>query len=205
MGIRLEIEFLFIIILPMWILVRVVSILKNRSKVQFSIEREIVLNLFLVYILCFIGITLFPLMITWDGSKGMVSVNLVPVFNTIDSVINIPQDPQMHNFMIRFWIKNILGNTLLLFPFGLLLPILWRKFYNVRKTLLYSFLFSLGIEIIQLLSYYVGNIGRSFDIDDIILNTFGAWIGYMIYKKIVLKLINKQFLNGIQRNVDYSK
>ncbi|MGH4120381.1 VanZ family protein [Clostridium sp.] len=205
MGIRLEIEFLFIIILPMWILVRVVSILKNRSKVQFSIKREIVLNLFLVYILSFIGITLFPLMINWDGSKGMVSVNFVPVFNTIDSVINIPQDSQMHNFMIRFWIKNILGNTLLLFPFGLLLPILWRKFYNVRKTLLYSFLFSLGIEINQLLSYYVGNIGRSFDIDDIILNTFGAWIGYMFYKKIVLKLINKEFLNGIHTNVDYSK
>ncbi|MBU3091457.1 VanZ family protein [Clostridium sp. CF011] len=163
------------------------------------------LNLFFLYILCFIGITLFPLFINWTGQKGNVSINVVPVFNTVKDVSSIRQNPEMQSFMIKFWIKNILGNTLLLFPFGLLLPILWRKFDNMKNTILISFLFSLGIEIVQLLSYYVGNFGRSFDIDDIILNTFGAWIGYMFYKKIVLKLINKQFLNGIHRNVGYSK
>ncbi|MCB2313699.1 VanZ family protein [Clostridium tagluense] len=78
-------------------------------------------------------------------------------------------------------------------------------FNNLFKALLYSFLFTLGIETIQLLSYYVGNRGRSLDIDDIILNTFGAWVGYMFYKKIVLKLINKQFLDGIHINVDCCK
>ena len=93
---------------------------------------------------------------------------------------------------------------LLLLPFGLLLPMLWEKFENIRNTLLISFIFSFSIEILQLLSYYIGNRGRSFDIDDIILNTFGAWIGYMFYKKILLKMSNKQFLNGIHRNVDYN-
>ncbi|MCB2307331.1 VanZ family protein [Clostridium estertheticum] len=204
MGIMLDSKALFIIGLPIWILVRVVLILKNRSKGQFSIKREIVLNLFFVYIICNIGVTLFPLSINWTGQYGNVSINVVPVFNTIKDVSMASQQPEMQNFMIKFWIKNILGNMLLLFPFGLLLPILWKKFGNMRKTLLYSFLFTLGIEIIQLLSYYVGN-NRSFDIDDIILNTFGAWIGYMFYKKIVLKLINKQFLDGIHRNVDYTK
>jgi len=203
MGIMLDSKALFIIGLPIWILVRVVLILKNRSKGHFLIKREIVLNLFFVYIICNIGITLFPLFINWTGQDGNVSINVVPVFNTIKDVSMASQQPEMQNFMIKFWIKNILGNMLLLFPFGLLLPILWKKFGNMRKTLLYSFLFTLGIEIIQLLSYYVGNKGRSFDIDDIILNTFGAWIGYMFYKKIVLKLINKQFLDGIHRNVDY--
>ncbi|MCB2310428.1 VanZ family protein [Clostridium tagluense] len=205
MGTMLDFKALFIISLPILILVRVVLILKNRSKGQFSIKREIVLNLFFVYILCNIGITLFPLFINWTGQEGNVSINVVPVFNTIKDISRASQQPEMKDFMIKFWIKNILGNMLLLFPFGLLLPILWKKFGNMKKTLLYSFLFTLGIEIIQLLSYYVGNIGRSFDIDDIILNTFGAWIGYMFYKKIILKLINKQFLNGIHRNVDYSK
>ncbi|MPQ34330.1 VanZ family protein [Clostridium estertheticum] len=203
MGIMLDSKVLFIIGLPIWILVRVVLILKNRSKGHFSIKREIVLNLFFVYIICNIGITLFPLFINWTGQDGNVSINVVPVFNTIKDVSMASQQPEMQNFMIKFWIKNILGNMLLLFPFGLLLPILWKKFGNMKKTLLYSFLFTLGIEIIQLLSYYVGNIGRSFDIDDIILNTFGAWLGYMFYKKIVLKCFNKQFLDGIHRNVDY--
>lgn len=197
MGIMLEIKALFIITLPILILVRVISIFKSRRRGQFSIKREIVLGLFYVYILCFIGITLFPLFISWTGQAGNSSINLVPVFRTVNDVSSSFQQPEMQNFMIKFWIKNIFGNILLLFPFGVMLPILWRKFNNIRNTLLYSFLFSLGIEIIQLLSYYVGNWGRSFDIDDIILNTFGAWIGYIFYKKIVLKLINKQVLNDI--------
>ena len=192
-----------IIVLPLWILVRVVLVIKNRSKGQLSIKREIVFSIFFAYILCFIGVTLLPLFINWDGQRGYVSINILPVFNTIKDISNISNRPEMQNFMIKFWIKNIMGNMLLLFPFGLLLPILWGKFDNMRIMLLYSFLFSLGIEITQLLSYFVGNMGRSFDIDDIILNTLGAFIGYICYKKIVLKLINKQFLRGIQKNVDY--
>jgi len=200
MGIMVDFKALFIIALPVMILVRVVLIFKSRSKGQFLINREIVLNLFSLYILCFIGITLFPLFINWTGQKGNVSINVIPVFNTIKDVSISFQQQGMQNYMIKFWLKNILGNMLLLFPFGLLLPILWRKFNNIRNTLLYSFLFSLAVEVIQLLSYYVGNMGRSFDIDDIILNTFGAWIGYIFYRKVVVELINEQFLNGIQRN-----
>ena len=165
-----------IIVLPIWILVRVVLVIKNRSKGQFSIKREIVFSIFSAYILCFIGVTLLPLFINWDGQRGYASINLLPVFNTIKDISAISLRPEMQNFMIKFWIKNIIGNMLLLFPFGLLLPILWGKFDNMRIMLLYSFLFSLGIEITQLLSYFVGNMGRSFDIDDIILNTLGAFI-----------------------------
>lgn len=202
MGIMLDYKIMFLFIIPIWILARLVSIIKNRSRGQFSIKREVVLNIFFAYIICFIAITLFPLIMNWDGSRGMVSINITPVFNTINDVANITQRPEMHNFMIKFWIKNILGNALLLFPFGLFLPILWKKFGNMKITLIVSFLFSLGIETIQLLSYYIGNIGRSFDIDDIILNIFGAWLGYIFYKKIVIRLNNKQLLNGIQRNVN---
>ena len=198
MGVMLDFKALCIIVLPIWIVSRVVSILKNRSRGKLLIKREIMLIFFTLYIFCFIGITLFPLSINWSGQKGNVSLNIVPVFNTIKDVSNVFQQPEMQNFMVKFWIKNILGNMLLLFPFGLLLPILWKKFDNIRNVILYSFLFSLSIEITQLLSYYVGNSGRSFDIDDIILNTFGAWLGYLFYKKIVLNLINEQFLNGIQ-------
>lgn len=199
MGVMLDFITLFIVVIPIWIVIRVVSILKNRRNGQSPIKREVVINLFFIYILCFIAITLFPLSINWTSQRGWVSINVVPVFNTIKDVANITKRPEMQNFMIKFWIKNILGNMFLLVPLGLLLPILWRKFDNMLTTLLISFLFSLGIEIIQLLSYYVGNMGRSFDIDDIILNTFGAWLGYIFYKKVLLKLINKQLLNDIQR------
>jgi glycopeptide antibiotics resistance protein len=204
MGVMLDFKILFIFAVPIWIVIRAVLLLKKRSNGQFSIKRESVLNLFFIYILCFIAITLFPLAINWNGNMGNVSINIVPVFNTLSDFANVIQRPEQ-NYMIKFWIKNIIGNMLLLFPLGLLLPILWRRFNNMITTLLISFLFSLGIEIIQLLSYYVGNVNRAFDIDDIILNTLGAWLGYVFYKKIILKLINKQLLNGIQTNVDYLK
>lgn len=197
MSIMLDCRILIIYVLPAWILIRAGVIHKNCSKGQFSIKREVVLNLFFLYILCFTAITLLPLMIDLTNHGSMLPINVVPVFNTINDISNIPQEAEMQNFMIKFWIKNILGNMFLLFPFGLLLPILWRKFDDMRNTLLISFLFSLSIEFIQLLSYFVGNMGRSFDIDDIILNTFGALIGYIFYKKIILKLINKQLLNNI--------
>lgn len=204
MGVMLDFKILFIFVVPIWIVIRAVLWLKKRSNGQFLIKREIVLNLFFIYILCFIAITLFPLAINWNGNMGNVSINVVPVFNTMSDFANAIQIPEQ-NFMIKFWIKNIMGNMLLLFPLGLLLPILWRKFNNMITTLLISFLFSLSIEVIQLLSYYVGNVGRAFDIDDIILNTLGAWLGYIFYKKILLKLSNKQLLNSIQTNVDYLK
>ena len=90
----------------------------------------------------------------------------------------------MHDFMIWFWIKNIFGNLILLLPLGLMLPILWKGFRNVTKVILFGFFLSLSIEVMQLLSVYIGNMGRAFDIDDIILNTIGVYIGYVIYRII---------------------
>ncbi|MEM5640944.1 VanZ family protein [Bacillus toyonensis] len=46
---------------------------------------------------------------------------------------------------------------------------------------------SLTIECIQL-----GLTFRSFDIDDILLNSFGVYIGFLIYKWITLIFMNKQ-------------
>ncbi|MEG3068319.1 MAG: VanZ family protein [Syntrophaceticus schinkii] len=46
---------------------------------------------------------------------------------------------------------------------------------------LFAFLFSLGIETLQLLLTLMGNIGRAFDVDDILLNTLGAFIGVSLY------------------------
>ena len=141
MEIMLEIKELFIIALPILIIFRAFSILKNRRRGQFSFKREIVLNFFYVYILCFIGITLFPLFINWNGQEGNSSINLVPVFRTLNDVSISFQQPEMKNFMIKFWIKNILGNMVQLFPLGLLLPILYRKFDNMKNMLLFSLLF----------------------------------------------------------------
>jgi len=75
--------------------------------------------------------------------------------------------------------RNLLGNIILFLPFGFFIPIIFPKFNSYKKALLISIAFSLSFEITQL-TLGIG----SFDIDDLILNTLGAIIGYSIIKKI---------------------
>ncbi len=72
---------------------------------------------------------------------------------------------------------NLAGNIAAFIPFGLYLPVLAAPARKVWNLALYTFLFSLMIETVQLL-WRVG----SFDVDDIILNTLGGLIGYMLYQ-----------------------
>lgn len=85
--------------------------------------------------------------------------------------------------------KEVLLNILMLIPFGILVPFIYKK--SFFKTICLSFLFSLSIETIQLFS--VRNISAC-DITDIINNVFGAIVGYGIYLlfyKNVDKLLNE--------------
>ena len=67
-------------------------------------------------------------------------------------------------------------NVIMLMPFGFLLPTLFRDKRKLWKTALSGALFSVLIECSQLLNY------RSTDVEDVILNTLGAGIGYLIYR-----------------------
>lgn len=75
------------------------------------------------------------------------------------------------------FIKNILGNIILFIPYGFL-GILYPK---LRQFKLLFLTFFIIINIIEFSQYYFK---RGFaDVDDVILNTLGASIGFFIYKK----------------------
>ena len=87
----------------------------------------------------------------------------------------------------RFWIyreqlgafavfTNLFGNVIGFIPFGMLVPVVFRNFQNGGITVLSGFGFSLLVETIQLIT----KVG-SFDVDDMILNTLGAFLGYVAY------------------------
>ena len=87
----------------------------------------------------------------------------------------------------RFWIYreklglfavfcNLAGNVIGFIPFGKILPVIWRKTGTFFRIMLLGFEFSLCVEIIQL----VWKVG-SFDVDDLILNTLGSVIGYLLF------------------------
>lgn len=65
-------------------------------------------------------------------------------------------------------------NIALFVPLGVFLPLLWRKFWAFLPTVCTGFGLSLLIELVQLFC------GRATDVDDLIANTAGTIIGYVI-------------------------
>jgi glycopeptide antibiotics resistance protein len=189
---------LFVLVLPFWAAARLKAFRLSRNKGSFSLRREVALNLFFIYIFCLLGVTLFPLRIMFEREHVWVSVNVIPFVGTIQDIVKTTKDPVMHSYMIKFWIKNIAGNLILLLPFGIMVPLLWSKFNSAVKTTFCAFCLSLSIEVLQLASAYVGNVGRAFDVDDILLNTIGAFIGYIIFKNIIER--GKNLLNTRAQN-----
>ncbi|MGN0203822.1 MAG: VanZ family protein [Coprococcus sp.] len=77
---------------------------------------------------------------------------------------------------IRAFVTNLFGNVIAFMPFGFLMPVLRKRERRVGNVAFMTFLLSLFIEIVQLLT----RVG-SFDVDDLILNTMGGILGYVLF------------------------
>lgn len=77
---------------------------------------------------------------------------------------------------IRAMMLNIVGNIVAFMPCGFFLPIVSRRSKKWYNTVIISFMFSLFVETIQLI-FRVG----SFDVDDLLLNTAGGILGFVLY------------------------
>ncbi|MCY9062235.1 VanZ family protein [Bacillus inaquosorum] len=108
-----------------------------------------------------------------------------------------------HEGLQYYVIRSIGGNLILLLPVGLLFPLLFKKLNNVKRILLTGFFISLFIELAQLsISVYIRSVYRSFDVDDLILNTLGTVIGYwlffilsMFYKRVTYRFKSNTSIN----------
>jgi len=70
-------------------------------------------------------------------------------------------------------------------PLGLLLPLVDVRFRSFRKLLLAMIALSVTIETLQFFLSFLNN-PRSADIDDVILNTLGACLGFAIYRLLAI-------------------
>lgn len=127
--------------------------------------REAVLCLFILFVGGMAAITLTPPAFDWltalrEGwEKPWFSpgrVNLVP-FATFGNLY------------------ILLGNIIMFLPFGFFPALLFRHF-TWRRALLAAFCVTLFIEVTQLF------VGRTFDIDDLMLNTLGAFAGFLVQR-----------------------
>ncbi|MEU6683360.1 VanZ family protein [Streptomyces sp. NPDC046832] len=77
---------------------------------------------------------------------------------------------------LRDAVKQIGGNILLGIPFGVLVPVVAPRTRGILRVLFLTAIVMLLVEFAQ------GALvtGRAFDIDDVILNTSGALIGYLL-------------------------
>ena len=87
----------------------------------------------------------------------------------------------------RFWVyrkqlgflavfTNLFGNVAGFLPFGFMLPVITGKMRSGFLITLAGFGLSLTVEVIQLIT----KVG-CFDVDDLILNTAGAALGYLLF------------------------
>lgn len=71
---------------------------------------------------------------------------------------------------------NLIGNVVAFIPFGIFLPILTKNKLKFFSVAMFTFDLTLLIELAQLVS----KVG-SFDVDDMILNTLGGILGYLMF------------------------
>lgn len=100
--------------------------------------------------------------------EGTYRYNLVP-FREIERFWTYRRILGIHSFY------NLVGNVVGFIPAGFFIPILWEKKKGFFFTFWVTFQMSFFVELTQLL-LKVG----SFDVDDLILNTLGGVLGYLI-------------------------
>nr|WP_233521521.1 VanZ family protein [Streptomyces triticagri] len=127
----------------------------------------------LAMLLAFAGMVAFGVFLarmTLEPSAASVSLTHSN-FRPGDSIRDYLDQPAL-----RDTVKQLGGNVVLGVPFGLLLPVLVPPARGLVRVVVVTAVVMSLVELTQ--GFWVT--GRTFDIDDVILNTSGALIGYVL-------------------------
>ncbi len=145
-----------IVLLAIFIIMRVTIYFKGESR-RLILHEELFNLVFMIYL-----IILFQL-VTSQDIQAYTGTNLMPFREIL-----------RYDIGTAGFYKQVIGNILLFIPFGFFVSS-YCKIKGLGTITLVSFFSSLTIEIVQ------RYIGRSFDVDDIILNVVGGIIGFLIF------------------------
>ena len=104
-------------------------------------------------------------------TEGPLQYNLEPL-RTVKLYFNLDNGVSYTGRLV-----NLAGNVAVFIPFGVLFPLLLRKFRSLFHLTLWAVPGILLLETFQML-LRVG----SFDVDDLLLNLVGVWIGYLLLR-----------------------
>lgn len=184
------ISFIFAAILftIIWIIFRVRYYIKNKP---INKLREVFINLFFIYFLILINLTIFKYgYLTLDFDIRFY-INYIPFVETVKMFINEFSD-------IHIALYNVIGNILLFIPLGFCIPLFFNKKNKLGKIILYGFTASLTIEVLQIFTPY-----NTTDIDDIIFNTFGTILGFVIFN-IIYRIFKNTKIEKFIKNLSIS-
>ena len=133
-------------------------------------RRECTLGLFVAYIAALLVMALEG---AWTAPADMLTaaldriasqegIYLTPLSTIGKQISDLPSDESL---------TQLLGNTLLFAPWGFFLPMLWKKFRRLLPVAGMCLGLTCFIEFTQLF------IGRTVDVDDLILNFLGSMCG----------------------------
>lgn len=165
-----------VIVLTIVVILRVTYIMTS-DKRKFCLYEEIFEILFLAYL-----VLLFQLVTSQDLPGG--GTNLMPFREIL-----------RYDVGTKAFYKQVFGNILLFIPLGYFATS-YCKIKGLGTITLVSLLSSLTIEVTQ---HYIG---RTFDIDDIILNVVGGIVGFLIYT--ALNAIRNHMPKFLQRDWFYN-
>lgn len=125
-----------------------------------NIKRTFIYFLFGLYLSAMLALVGFPNVKEFSVD---FTINIIPIVYIIPDFVNASL------------------NVILFVPFGIFLSLLWKKFRNKKSLVKAALCMSAVIEIAQIFTY------RTTDINDVITNTTGAMIGYLIAKTMTAK------------------
>ena len=137
----------------------------------------------LLYSLCLVAVVLFPLPTLEQAAKlSTHDIQMIPFHFVVDIINESPF--QLTNPIS--WIKTLYSDVVLQVVFNVVLTIplgVFLRYYchlSVKKIVVISFFVSLVIEVTQLTGIYGTYRGsyRLCDMDDLITNTLGGYVGY---------------------------
>ncbi|MEA4989232.1 MAG: VanZ family protein [Anaerovorax sp.] len=136
----------------------------RKNKIHRSKMNKVLFLILGCYLTCLFSLTISPVFgfsLTEIGSN----INLTP-FKVKQTMVGNP---------LQFW-----GNIFMFIPFGTLLVLLSKKCHNLFITLFLGAQLSVFIELVQLFEI------RGTDIDDVMLNVIGTFLGFILGKSILI-------------------
>ena len=141
---------------------------------QSGAKKILFLVLFIVYVVVLVYLLFFSDAYGRTAAQEDYRFNFIP-FREISRYLFRVSDPGLK-------VLNLLGNILIFVPFGFFVPMLYPDLQKWWVVLLNTLSFSACVKVVQLVT-----MTGTFDVDDLMLNTAGGVLGWLLFYLIFLR------------------